>query len=1070
MRFLILLLLPSLAFSQGLETVIQKGHEMSVLGVALSPDSLYIATGSKDKSAKLWEVSTGREVRSLLGHAGTVSTLDFSADGKYLLTGSSDLTAKVWEIETGKEVLSVKGGSQAITRVLFNSDMKYFAVSGYSDSVSIFEFRSGKLLTKIPVNAYNGSSFGAHVTISDDGKWLATGEDNHVAVIYETDGWKKKYTFEYGKGSCGGCYTFGQFSPDNKYFYTASRSGDLKKYDLSTGQLVKRYADQIGEIVGLAVSRDGKLIALPDAKEIQIFDSNSGALLKKINPELSKDINDLIFSKSSHDLIIACDDNQAYVVNIRDEKIKTAFTGFLNKRDAGGLTYDPNSYWESGMAKYVRFKGQLMLSPDGKELIKGKFGTKVKRWDIGSGRTSMEYVGHEKGVLCYELSKDGKKMLTGGGDGKLILWDALTGDTIRSVASYPAPVLDVHFSEDETQMLSSSLEGTIKVHDLATMKRLKLFDIHEYGSAYNAVYSKHDYYMFTSQGKFLKMWEMETMKQVREFIGHNDQVSSISISPDNQTLLTSGWDSSLILWNIGTGLIDRKLKGHKGAIHIAMFSPDGKYAYSAGADRVIRLWDIQTSKVIRTFEGHNAEVNSLLLSPDNKMLISGSVDGSTKFWDLNSGKEFFEHIHFGEREWMVKNPEGYFSGTQEARQYIHFIDGLKTYSADQFFDEFYRPDLLPKIFQNRRGSDDSKGLQGKVQGSPPPTVRIAALISADPGKADVFIKINDEGGGVETLKIFHNGKSVPVNRAQLKMPNGKGTSTTYQYKASLVGGNNNFTATASNRDKIDSNPATAEVFSEISTRSSTCYLLAVGINKYKNPRMELNYAKPDAESFTRAVTEHGSLFKNVELVTLYDNEASKDNILQKLDMISEKAHQDDVFIFYYAGHGSMVDDQFFFIPTESSRLYDAGSLKKEAIEASILQEKFKNIKALKQLIIMDACQSGASIELLATRGAAEEKAIAQLSRSAGIHVMASAGSEQFATEFAELGHGLFTYLLIKALQGDADGAPKDGKVTIYELKSYLDDQVPELTRQLKGKPQYPYTFSRGQDFPVVLEK
>ena len=118
---------------------------------------------------------------------------------------------------------------------------------------------------------------------------------------------------------------------------------------------------------------------------------------------------------------------------------------------------------------------------------------------------------------------------------------------------------------------------------------------------------------------------------------------------------------------------------------------------------------------------------------------------------------------------------------------------------------------------------------------------------------------------------------------------------------------------------------------------------------------------------------------------------------------------------------------------------------------------------------MDACQSGGSVELLATRGASEEKAIAQLSRSTGIHVMASAGSEQFATEFAELGHGLFTYVLIQALQGAADGAPKDGKVTIYELKSFIDDQVPEMTRKLKGKPQYPYTFSRGQDFPVVIK-
>jgi len=85
-----------------------------------------------------------------------------------------------------------------------------------------------------------------------------------------------------------------------------------------------------------------------------------------------------------------------------------------------------------------------------------------------------------------------------------------------------------------------------------------------------------------------------------------------------------------------------------------------------------------------------------------------------------------------------------------------------------------------------------------------------------------------------------------------------------------------------------------------------------------------------------------------------------------------------------------------------------------------------------------------------------------------VHVMASAGSEQFATEFKELGHGLFTYALLEALSGKADGAPKDGKVTIYELKSYLDSIVPEYSERIKGKSQFPYTFSRGHDFPMVI--
>ncbi|NJM25701.1 MAG: CHAT domain-containing protein [Bacteroidia bacterium] len=109
------------------------------------------------------------------------------------------------------------------------------------------------------------------------------------------------------------------------------------------------------------------------------------------------------------------------------------------------------------------------------------------------------------------------------------------------------------------------------------------------------------------------------------------------------------------------------------------------------------------------------------------------------------------------------------------------------------------------------------------------------------------------------------------------------------------------------------------------------------------------------------------LFKSVSLHTLYDEDATREKILAKLDELAQVINQEDVFIFYYAGHGSMVDNQFYFIPTESSRLYDQKALQKEAIEASLLQERFKHIRALKQLIVMDACQSGGSVELLATR-------------------------------------------------------------------------------------------------------
>ena len=100
-------------------------------------------------------------------------------------------------------------------------------------------------------------------------------------------------------------------------------------------------------------------------------------------------------------------------------------------------------------------------------------------------------------------------------------------------------------------------------------------------------------------------------------------------------------------------------------------------------------------------------------------------------------------------------------------------------------------------------------------------------------------------------------------------------------------------------------------------------------------------------------------------------------------------------------------------------------------------------------------------------GPAQEKAIAQLARSTGTTVLASAGTEQFAVEFKQLRHGVFTYALLQGMSGAADGGrPPDGKITVKELEAYLNDEVPKPTQRYRGKQQWPTSYSFGQDFPV----
>jgi uncharacterized caspase-like protein len=246
----------------------------------------------------------------------------------------------------------------------------------------------------------------------------------------------------------------------------------------------------------------------------------------------------------------------------------------------------------------------------------------------------------------------------------------------------------------------------------------------------------------------------------------------------------------------------------------------------------------------------------------------------------------------------------------------------------------------------------------------------------------------------------------------------------------------------------------------------------VGINQYRNERYNLNYAVPDASAFRDALNHQTeNLFEAIEVTSLQNEEASRPAIFAALEAIREKARPSDVFLFYYAGHGVMSTEatpQFYLVPPEVEQLYGNDALLAErALSAEQLQTIAHQIQAQKQLFILDACQSAGAIQsLVATRGAAEEKAIARLARATGTHWITATGTQQFAAEVESLGHGVFTYALLEALEGSADNG--DGQLTVRELDAFLQSRVPELTREHRGSPQYPASYGFGQDFPFAL--
>jgi hypothetical protein len=674
-------------------------------------------------------------------------------------------------------------------------------------------------------------------------------------------------------------------------------------------------------------------------------------------------------------------------------------------------------------------------------------------------------------VLSLAFSKDSKYLATGGVDGKAIVWDVESGEKVREI-SFPdqkEAIYSVDISDDNTLLATASWGGYVMIWDIATGERITAVAPHDRSAVYKVKFMPGAVY-FISAGldEKLKLIEIDTGEEIRSFTGHTDLINSISLNSTGDKFVTSGWDGTIRVWDFLSGLQLLRIRAHEGGVYSASFDKSGKYLVSGGDDFAVKYWDSSTGKMLARFNGHQGGVGDAGITSDLRYIVSGSRDGSVRIWDVAANREMVTMIFLNDNDWFIRNSEGYFDASEGAFSSVSFVKGTELFSAGQFFNEFYRPGLYSDTFRG-----DSTGFRQDIRSAvakfPPPKVEIVTPegnYSTAENMITVNARVTNNGGGVKELKVLHNGKSQEVDYSDLKRMTRAGQEAMKTFTLLLIPGENEVKITAFSEGDIESQPATVNITYSGLQKVADCHILSIGINKYENENMNLTFARNDAEAFAAEIKENGTdLFNKINTYILVDKEATRANIMATLDKIASTIRKEDLFIFFFAGHGSTVDNAFYFIPTEVTGMYQADKLK-GAIHVADLQEKFKKVPALKQLLLVDACHSGGSVEYLAMRGATEEK----LSRSSGVHVMASSEESQQSAEIQSLNHGVFTYVLLEALNGKADGAPADSKVTVYELKSYIDDQVPDVSYRLIRHRQFPSTFSIGHDFPLIINR
>jgi Caspase domain/WD domain, G-beta repeat len=519
-----------------------------------------------------------------------------------------------------------------------------------------------------------------------------------------------------------------------------------------------------------------------------------------------------------------------------------------------------------------------------------------------------------------------------------------------------------------------------------------------------------------------------------------------------------------------------------------VYSDDGKYIAAGSDDGSIKIWDAHSTELICNLKSHITDIHSLSFSPDSAFLFSSSFDGTQKLWNIPSGTLLYTVMFNSEGANLTWTPEGYFSGNEMmAKKAVFLIEEDNVYSIDQLFSVFYRPDI---IVAKVSGMDISSFSSAELLNNtlvPTPKIKVAfeykdgnfkegtASIS-DLLIIDDVLRIHiiaeDTGGGIGEIRLYHNGSRVlGGNRGIAVVKNNNGII----FNVNLVNGKNRFQASAFTETNIESRPLERSfTYRTANISRPDMYILAIGINKYKNSKYNLNYAVNDAQGFIETVQSAGQdLFRKINVELLLDEEVTKKEILSAFNNIQNKAKAEDVFLFFYAGHGialqtSDSNSEFFFIPRDVTQMTDIEQIQEKGLSGRDFEELVSLIPAHKQLIILDACNSGALNETFALRGAAEEIALSRLSRSTGSALIAASRADQFAQEFAALGQGALTKTIIDGFAGEA--ALVNKQITVASLKSYIEFALPDLTSLYNGQAQYPTGFIFGQDFPIGIKQ
>ena len=588
------------------------GHLGFVNSVIFSDDGKYLASGSKDKTVKIWDAQTFQCLSTLEGHTDEVRSVSFSGDGKHLASSSMDNTVKIWEVQTPKCSATLEGHTSEVEGVSFSHDGKYVASASSDKTVKVWEVSTSQCIMTL-----QGHTAAVRCVIfSRDGKLIASGSNDTKVRIWEMQTSQCIATLQGHTGIVRSV----KFSPDDQYLASGSRDSNVKIWEVSTFKCLATLKGHINDVQEVTFSNDGKYLASGSYDTtVRLWEVQTSQCLETFQGH-AHFVTSVSFSFDGKYIASGSCDRSVKIWEVKSSNSLAMLQGHTK-----GLT-------------------SVSFSGDGNYLATGSYDKTVKIWEMQTSRCLATLEGHTSDVNSVSFSANGKYIASGSNDKPVRTWDAQTSKCLKTLEGHRLNITSVHFSSTGKYIASGSLDKTVKIWDahssqcLATLQGHTLF-------VQAVCFSSNGSYVASGSGdKTVRIWAPLSTKCLTILQGHEDSVMSVSFSSDGKYLASGSGDRTVKIWDMKVFQCITTLQGHISIVKSVTFSADGAYLASGSTDNTVRIWEAHTFKCHAVLKGDSYIVNSVCFSRDGKHIAVGYWDKTMKIWININGDWFCDKI------------------------------------------------------------------------------------------------------------------------------------------------------------------------------------------------------------------------------------------------------------------------------------------------------------------------------------------------------------------------------------------------------------------------------------------